>query len=485
VERWGVAPQCYGCARLWPLEPGSGWRCDAFDAIPKAIMTNFVSHRVPYPGDGGMSFLPIEPDIRADSATVPMKAAGIMFVSRDDKILLLRRSSAGDHAGEWNLPGGKLEDGESALDAAAREAEEETGREVDPTTLSEWTRQVRDGVDYIVFLCRVDEPFQVKIDGESDGYVWIERKSLNRADAEWHEVDHPRGAEGTSKGGQFVGKGEGGGGTRETRRSRPSPSEGETERKFTALERKTRIAAKPSMEALAKTGAQVKVMRDKFYDENRQAAKLPEWNEFHSAVCQKISDTMGYTGSRGYVVTSKEHKTFDLNGKKYETAGEAYLDTGEVRLYLDSLTPNSIGPVLAHEIMHQKWEQVFRRYQAESKTLRDMGPEADKILYPDDRVRPGHEDEFPIYARLNSLMDTRVLRDEDGVTDYSRDWWAAVESGKADPKSAVHETMAEMAMLNLEGSLERLLWFKESKSYRLLYEAVLALYDPKWQPQKP
>src|SRR5690348_12229185 len=53
-----TAPQCYRCARLHPLRPGAGWRCDAFRTIPKEIMVNAADHRVPYPGDGGVRFEP-------------------------------------------------------------------------------------------------------------------------------------------------------------------------------------------------------------------------------------------------------------------------------------------------------------------------------------------------------------------------------------------------------------------------------------------
>lgn len=42
-------------------------------------------------------------------------------------MLFLKRSGTGDRPGEWCLPGGTLEDGEEAADAATREAREEIG----------------------------------------------------------------------------------------------------------------------------------------------------------------------------------------------------------------------------------------------------------------------------------------------------------------------------------------------------------------------
>ena len=39
-------------------------------------------------------------------------AAGILFMAKDGRVLLVRRSAEGDHAGEWGIPGGKVEPAE-------------------------------------------------------------------------------------------------------------------------------------------------------------------------------------------------------------------------------------------------------------------------------------------------------------------------------------------------------------------------------------
>lgn len=54
------------------------------------------------------------------------KAAGVMFMSPEKEILLLRRAGK-DHHGEWGLPAGHVERGETPEQAARRETREEAG----------------------------------------------------------------------------------------------------------------------------------------------------------------------------------------------------------------------------------------------------------------------------------------------------------------------------------------------------------------------
>jgi 8-oxo-dGTP diphosphatase len=53
-------------------------------------------------------------------------AAAIAIVIRDEHVLLVRRGKPPD-VGRWALPGGKIEAGETIIDAAVREVFEETG----------------------------------------------------------------------------------------------------------------------------------------------------------------------------------------------------------------------------------------------------------------------------------------------------------------------------------------------------------------------
>lgn len=59
----------------------------------------------------------------------PMLFVGVV-VKRDEKVLLVRQSPGHPLAGQWTVPWGRVEPGESPMSAAIREAHEEAGVEV-------------------------------------------------------------------------------------------------------------------------------------------------------------------------------------------------------------------------------------------------------------------------------------------------------------------------------------------------------------------
>lgn len=101
-----------------------------------------------------------------------IRASGILLMSPQGRVLMLQRSSAGDMAGTWAFPGGKVEDGETEAQAAVRETLEETGYRVGSAGKLLCTR-VADDVHFTTFLADCDEEFVPKLNEEHDAWAWV------------------------------------------------------------------------------------------------------------------------------------------------------------------------------------------------------------------------------------------------------------------------------------------------------------------------
>lgn len=100
------------------------------------------------------------------------KAAGTMFVTPDGDVLFLKRGAGSDHVGAWCFPGGVIEDGESADEAASREAMEELGAVPDGPQHRLAQNISDDGVDFTTFVKFVPEKFEPTINEEHTDFSW-------------------------------------------------------------------------------------------------------------------------------------------------------------------------------------------------------------------------------------------------------------------------------------------------------------------------
>jgi 8-oxo-dGTP pyrophosphatase MutT (NUDIX family) len=189
------------------------------------------------------------------------------------------------------------------------------------------------------------------------------------------------------------------------------------------------------------------------------------------AVASIVGKWMGYHNGDGDprpITVKSGIQTFMLGGKEQKYAGGANLKTGEISLYHEVLSADFTASCTAHEIMHQQFETVLLAYRAER----------DKAT-PDPR-RYSHKAEFekdyPLYTELDKYLRADDLAVDDGLTPYSKQWWDEWHKGSASTSNTIHETMAEMARLDWEGTLPRLLWYKNSKTWGPLYDAVRRLY---------
>lgn len=100
-----------------------------------------------------------------------MSGAGIIFKTPDNLALFMKRGADGDHPGTWAWPGGGIEDGETAEEAARRETLEETGYSAEGE-LSPVDGEATDESPFTTFHHGVDEPFLPKLNGEHTAFTW-------------------------------------------------------------------------------------------------------------------------------------------------------------------------------------------------------------------------------------------------------------------------------------------------------------------------
>ena len=105
------------------------------------------------------------------------------WIEREGTYLILRRNEE-PFAGEWDLPGGFVEMGESPAEAVVREVAEETGLTVAPSEIigaftSEYGDSGRHTVD-IAYLCRI-EGGEFELDrGEKSDAGWFRPEDMPR-----------------------------------------------------------------------------------------------------------------------------------------------------------------------------------------------------------------------------------------------------------------------------------------------------------------
>jgi 8-oxo-dGTP diphosphatase len=107
--------------------------------------------------------------------------AGILFTN-GKRVLLLRRASAGNknNEGLWDIPGGRVDAHETALQGAKRESKEECGSS-EGDLFGTFRHK---GVT--IFLFAVTETFDCELSHEHDDYKWVKIKKLGEYDLQQH-----------------------------------------------------------------------------------------------------------------------------------------------------------------------------------------------------------------------------------------------------------------------------------------------------------
>ncbi len=105
-------------------------------------------------------------------------AAGVVFVARragePTLVMLQRRSMWAHEGGTWSCAGGAIDDGESAYEAALREASEEVGEiPAHRVVLGEYVFAPASDWSYTTVVLEVDELFGSSVNFETDEVEWV------------------------------------------------------------------------------------------------------------------------------------------------------------------------------------------------------------------------------------------------------------------------------------------------------------------------
>jgi mutator protein MutT len=121
--------------------------------------------------------------IEREYPQAPLVGVGAVIVYQD-RVLLVRRATE-PLKGQWTLPGGMLELGETLAQGVAREVREETGLDVEPIELLEIFDRIhreagRVRFHYVIadYLCRVTGG-ELRAASDAGAVRWVERAEWN------------------------------------------------------------------------------------------------------------------------------------------------------------------------------------------------------------------------------------------------------------------------------------------------------------------
>lgn len=101
-------------------------------------------------------------------------SAGVFFYAQDTNRFLFLLRVDDKMPGNWGIPGGKIEKGETLLEGIERECIEEVGFFPADAKLVPIQKFVNNTFTYHTFFCVLHEEFKPTLNDEHCGYCWID-----------------------------------------------------------------------------------------------------------------------------------------------------------------------------------------------------------------------------------------------------------------------------------------------------------------------
>jgi len=101
-------------------------------------------------------------------------SGGVFFYAIDTQRFLYLLRNDPKNSGNWGIPGGKIEHGETLLEGVKRECIEEIGYFPETAKLIPIQKFVNNQFVYHTFFCKIDKEFIPTLNDEHCGYCWLD-----------------------------------------------------------------------------------------------------------------------------------------------------------------------------------------------------------------------------------------------------------------------------------------------------------------------
>lgn len=115
----------------------------------------------------------------------PVPVVRMIVLDDHDRVLILRRQHSEHGSGQWCLPGGKVDYGDTVLETVAKELKEETSLACEGARYLFFQDSLPPEpgkMHCINFYYEVETSGELALNAESDGFAWIHANDLPRYD---------------------------------------------------------------------------------------------------------------------------------------------------------------------------------------------------------------------------------------------------------------------------------------------------------------